>query len=225
MKPVLKAANLHKKYTAPLPVNILMGVDLEVYNGETIAILGRSGEGKSTLLQVLGTLEPPTDGALAIAGLNVSSFNKSKLRSRHIGFIFQSFHLLEDFTVRENVLMPASIARRATGEGSSAAKQAAELLQLVGLSHRADHLAKLLSGGEKQRTAIARALLNNPDLILADEPTGNLDRKTADDIHKLLIGYVKERGNSLIVVTHNEEFAALCDKRYYLSQGKLEPLA
>lgn len=224
MGSILKAAKLKKNFNTPTPFTIFNDVDLEIHHGETIAILGRSGSGKSTLLHVLGTLEQASEGSLAIAGMPVGYFNKSILRSRHIGFIFQSFHLLDDFTVKENVMMPARILRRSIAKGSHADKQADELLRAVGLSERADFQTKYLSGGEKQRTAIARGLMNNPDLILADEPTGNLDRATAEGIHHLLINFVKERGHSMIVVTHNEDFAALCSKRYLLSDGHLSQL-
>lgn len=222
---ILKATQLKKNFNNPSPFTIFQGIDLEVHHGETIAILGRSGSGKSTLLHVLGTLESPSQGNLSIAGMPVGSFNKSLIRSKHIGFIFQSFHLLDDFTVKENVMMPARVMRRSIAHGSHADKQADELLKIVGLSDRANFPTKFLSGGEKQRTAIARGLMNNPDIILADEPTGNLDRTTANGIHQLLIDFVKERGHSMIVVTHNDDFAALCSKRYQLVDGNLIQLA
>jgi lipoprotein-releasing system ATP-binding protein len=203
-------------------IPILKGLNLEVSCGETVAIMGRSGEGKSTLLHILGTLESPSRGSLSIAGQPVSSHNKNLIRNRHIGFVFQAFNLLEDFTALENILMPARIGRLSASPGSATYKHAMDLLQRVGISHRAHFLVKLLSGGERQRVAIARALCNNPDIILADEPTGNLDSRTAEGIHDLLLDFVRSSGKALVVVTHNEELASLCDKRYFLHNGCLE---
>ncbi len=220
MKPILKATGITKTYHTPVTLNVLKGVDLEVNEGESIAIVGRSGEGKSTLMQILGTLESPCSGKIIISGSDAST-NRSKIRNQCIGYIYQAFHLLEDFTVLDNVLMPAKIARQPTRPGSSAHRRAEKLLQDVGLSERARHLAKQLSGGERQRVAIARALCNNPPILLADEPTGNLDNTTASDIHTLLLTLVKEHGKTLIVVTHDKNLASLCDKRYFLTQGHL----
>lgn len=222
-KLAIQARDLHKSFKdngAVVPV--LQGVNLEVHCGETVAIMGRSGEGKSTLLHILGTLEDSTKGYLSIAGHSVGSFNRNFIRNRHIGFVFQAFHLLEDFSVMDNILMPARIGRRSVSAESPSHKNAMELLEKVGIGHRAHFLVKLLSGGERQRVAIARALCNNPDIILADEPTGNLDGNTADGIHDLLLDFVHTTGKALVVVTHNEELAALCDKRYFLHNGRLE---
>lgn len=219
--PILQARRLKKSFYSPNKVEILKGVDLTVGKGETIAIMGRSGEGKSTLLQILGTLETPCSGNLEITGQLVKNRNKSGIRNRHIAFIFQSFHLLEDYTALDNVLMPAKIARRSTGKGSEAYKHGLSLLERVGLSHRAHFASKYLSGGEKQRVAIARALCNDPQLILADEPSGNLDYQTSLMIHSLLLEFCKEKDRSLIVVTHNSQLADLCDKRYFLKEGVL----
>lgn len=218
---VLKAQNLHKKFIHPTAHTVLKGVSLELFKGTSTAIMGRSGEGKSTLLNILGTLEPPNEGELFIGGQKVSFFNTSAIRRKHIGFVFQSFHLLEDFTVLENILMPARIARTPIHSGSEAHAQALSLLEKVGLSERAHFTTKLLSGGEKQRVALARALCNNPDIIFADEPTGNLDRFTAQGIHDLLIHFVKEQGKTLVVVTHNDELAEVCDQRFQLAEGHL----
>lgn len=217
----LKAKDVHKTFSGPAQVSILRGVNIEVARGETVAIMGRSGEGKSTLLHILGTLETPSQGSLQIAGHLVSSANKSMIRNRHIGFIFQSFHLLEDFSVLENVLMPARIARKSISSNSEQREKARLLLNQVGLENRHHFLTKLLSGGEKQRVSIARALCNDPDLILADEPTGNLDRVTAQGIHELLIQSTRDQKKTMIVVTHNEELALLCDRRYILRDGLL----
>jgi len=218
---VLQAKNLHKSFYNPTRIDILRGVSFELCRGEAVAIMGRSGEGKSTLLQILGALDSPCQGELSIGGKTVNRSNTSEIRNRHLGFIFQSFHLLEDYTALENVLMPARIARKSIRGGSQAYVHAVSLLELVGLGPRQHHFGKQLSGGEKQRVAIARAFCNDPDLILADEPSGNLDRKTAGGIHDLLIQSVKERKKSLIVVTHDSELAALCDRTYYLKDGAL----
>ena len=215
MKPVLKAIQLQKSFYNPKQIKILSGLDLLVHPGESVAITGRSGEGKSTLLQILGTLEDPCHGRLEIMGQQVGFFNKSRLRNRHIAFIFQSFHLLEDYTAIENVLMPAKIARKAASKSHGM-----NLLAKVGLADRAEFPTKLLSGGEKQRVAIARALCNDPDLIFADEPSGNLDRETATLIHDLLIDFSRA-GKAVVIVTHNEDLANLCQTRYQLSQGRL----
>lgn len=219
---LLKAEDIHKSFYSPVKVPILKGIDLSVEAGETVAIMGRSGEGKSTLLQVLGTLDSPCSGKLEIAGLNVNNFNKSKIRNKHIAFIFQSFHLLEDYTALENVLMPASIARQNISKGSIAYKRGCELLEMVGLSARANFNTKLLSGGEKQRVAIARALCNDPDLILADEPSGNLDKQTSVSIHSLLLNFVAHGNKALIVVTHDPSLASMCQTQYHLHGGRLE---
>jgi len=221
-KPVmLRARNIQKSFYTPSCLQILSGVDLAVHQGESVAIMGRSGEGKSTLLQILGTLEIPCSGELEIDGEAVSSFNKSRIRNRKLGFVFQSFHLLEDYTALENVLMPAKIARISCAPNSTAYQRACHLLEHVGLEGRLHFSTKLLSGGEKQRVAIARALCNDPDIILADEPSGNLDRQTSRHIHSLLLNFVKEHNKTLIVVTHDQELAELCSQRYRLCEGRL----
>lgn len=219
---ILEATAIKKSFFVPQRVPVLKKVDLDVYPGDTIAITGRSGQGKSTLLQILGTLEPPCDGELKIASHAVSRFNKSALRRNHLAFIFQSFHLLEDYTALENVLMPAKIARESVSKGSAAYKRCLELLERVGLSNRAHFHTKLLSGGEKQRVAIARALCNDPSVIFADEPSGNLDLETSAAIHELLIEFVTSSHKALIVVTHNPELAAMCKSHYELHDGVLE---
>lgn len=218
---VLKASKLRKSFYHPVAVPVLKGVDLTVSRGEVIAITGRSGEGKTTLLQLLGTLEDPCSGELEIVGKPVKNFNKSLIRNKHIAFVFQSFHLLEDYTAIENVLMPACIARQNVSRGSVAYKNALELLESVQLADRAHFHTKLLSGGEKQRVAIARAMCNNPDLILADEPSGNLDKQTATTIHALILDAAHVKNKGVIIVTHDQELAALCDKHYVLQDGLL----
>jgi len=218
---VLSAARISKSFKSPIDVTILKNITLEIKAGETVAITGKSGEGKTTLLHILGTLEPPTEGTLEICGLRADASNWSQLRNQKIGFIFQAYNLLEDYTVLENILMPAKIANQDTRPGSESHRRALELLAEVGLSHRADFPAKLLSGGEKQRAAIARAFLNDPALILADEPSGNLDHAHSTIIYNLLLGAAQKRGKALIVVTHDRELAALCQKAYSLMDGEL----
>jgi lipoprotein-releasing system ATP-binding protein len=218
---ILSGRNIKKTYKGPTPVDVLTGVNLEVPSGKAIAIMGKSGSGKSTLLHILGTLEKSCSGTLTICGASTESTPLPILRNRHIGFVFQSCHLLDDTTVLENVLMPAKIARQPTHVGSPAYTRAISLLEAVGLKERTQFLAKLLSGGEKQRAALARALCNDPEIILADEPTGNLDHAHSLAIHQLLIDLTKKRGKSLIVVTHDDELAALCDEVYILKSGIL----
>ena len=224
MEPILKARKIYKTYKEPIEIQLLKGLDLEVNPGESVAIMGLSGQGKSTLLQILGTLEPPTSGEILICGQQVSYFNVDKIRSQKIAFVFQSYHLMEDYSVIENVLMPARIARKNTAEGNEAHTNALKLLRLVGLEDRAHQSAKLLSGGEKQRVAIARALCNDPDLILADEPSGNLDSVTSERIHELLLGFAKKAGKAMVIVTHNKDLASLCNKCFTLENGVLQPL-
>lgn len=219
---VLQAKELTKVFEHPVPTQILKGLSLCVDRGETVAIMGTSGEGKTTLLHILGTLESASSGEISIAGRPLSQNKRSELLNRHIGFIFQSFHLLEDYTVIENVLMPARIGRRATGPGSEAYQRAQALLEEVGLTHRLEHMTKLLSGGEKQRVAIARALCNDPDLILADEPTGNLDHENSAKIADLLFSVVqRDPRKAMVIVTHDPKLAANCDRTLILRDGKL----
>ena len=221
MKSVLRARQITKRFLTPAPVEVLKGIDLEVDCGESIAIVGKSGEGKSTLLHILGTLEKPCSGTLEICGQNTADASLPYLRNQHIGFIFQSYHLLEDDTVLDNVLMPVKIARQSTHQGSTAYQRALSLLEMVGLESRAHFSAKLLSGGEKQRVAIARALCNDPELILADEPSGNLDHAHSQEVHSLLIDLARDFNKSLIVVTHDKEFSSLCNKTLLLKDGNL----
>jgi lipoprotein-releasing system ATP-binding protein len=213
---ILVAKNLKKTYRIPQPVEVLSDISLSLERGASIAICGRSGEGKTTLLHILGTLESPDSGVLEIEGTLSTRSHAPSLRRRSIGFVFQSFHLLEDFTALENVLMPAKILRRFASR-----KEGLELLASVGLAHRADFPAKLLSGGERQRVAIARALCNDPSLILADEPSGNLDAGNALAVGDLLLSLVRERNKSLILATHDTRLASLCQTTYHLAAGKL----
>lgn len=218
---LLEAQNIAKAFYYPKKVSILTDISLQLMAGESIAIIGRSGEGKSTLLQILGTLEEPCKGSLMIEGNKVSSSNKAQVRNEKIGFVFQSFHLLEDYTALENVLMPAKIARKATHKGSAAEARAWHLLEKVGLADRAHFHTKFLSGGEKQRVALARAMCNDPSLILADEPSGNLDRQTAQMIHDILLQFGQSPGKGLLLVTHDRELASQCSRQYELRNGVL----
>ncbi len=216
---ILVAKNIVKTFHDPVTVEVLKGISLEVKAGESIAIMGASGEGKSTLLRILGTLEKPTSGSVKLLQQDIRNVNT--FRNQHIGFVYQSFHLLEDYTIMENVLMPARIGRLCTKIGSKAYKRAEELLNFVGLSHRKEFYAKLLSGGEKQRAAIARALCMQPEILFADEPSGNLDHQSSNMIYDLLLSCVKNEGRTLITVTHDPKLAALCDRTYVIQGGLL----
>lgn len=219
--PLLEAQSITKAFYHPKMVSILKEISLRVTPGESVAIVGRSGEGKSTLLQILGTLEESCEGSLYIEGEKITSANRARVRNKKIGFVFQSFHLLEDYTALENVLMPARIARQPTGTGSLAERRALALLEKVGLADRAYFHTKLLSGGEKQRVALARAMCNDPSLILADEPSGNLDSHTAQLIHDILISFAQHPTKALLLVTHDRELAGLCSRQYELRNGIL----
>lgn len=224
-KPILlKVTGVRKKFIYPKEVEILKGIDLEVRAGESVAITGLSGQGKSTLMQILGTLEPACSGTIEIAGTVVNRFSINSIRNQTIAFVFQSFHLLDDETALGNVLMPAKIAREPTGSGSAAEKRALMLLEKVGLSEREHFQTKLLSGGEKQRVAIARAFMNDPTVLFADEPSGNLDSTNSNLIHSLLIEFSKLPGKALVVVTHNDELAKMCSSNYTLQNGLLAAL-
>lgn len=220
--PILEAKDLHKAFRSFTYVEVLKGVNLTVSAGETVAIVGRSGEGKSTLLHILGTLEKPTKGTLTITGHSVNFSNTSQLRNQHIGFVYQAFHLLEDYSVIDNILLPAKIARQPVGKGSVASELAHQLLEKVGLSDRINFNTKLLSGGERQRVAIARALINDPDLILADEPSGNLDLESAQIIHDLLFDLAKNQGKAVVIVTHSADLASQCSRKLGLKAGGIQ---
>lgn len=218
---ILEAKDLYKSFHHPSPLHVLRGLSLQVQAGEKVAIMGKSGEGKSTLLHILGSLEKATSGTIALCGNEYHTSDLAELRCGRIGFVFQSFNLLEEYTALENVLMPAKIARKNISKGSPAHTRALSLLEWVGLSSRAHFPAKLLSGGEKQRTAIARALMNDPSLLLADEPSGNLDSSTSQAIYDLLLSCTEKQGKALIVVTHDPALAALCDRTLILKDGVL----
>lgn len=197
-------------------ITILNGIDLCLKQGESTAIIGKSGSGKSTLLHIAGGLDAPSAGQVLCNGVDFASLDdkkRSELRNLHIGFIFQANLLLEDFNALENVMAPAMIAGKSLKECKP---RALELLQKLGLSDRLLHLPSQLSGGEKQRVAICRALMNEPEVIMADEPTGALDEENAQEVEKLLLDLVKEEGRSLLLVTHNQDFAFQCDNVYLL---------
>lgn len=219
--PLLQAKLITKTFAYPSKIELLKGISLDLHSGESIAIMGSSGVGKSSLLHILGTLEESTSGTLIICGKEVAKTPLSYLRNQHIGFIFQAFNLLEDHTALQNILMPALIAKKDTRKGSKAYERSFELLEKVGMIDRAHFPAKLLSGGEKQRIAIARALLNDPEILLADEPSGSLDDSTSGKIHELLYQCVQDFNKALIVVTHDPDLAKLCHKTFHLQDGKL----
>ena len=200
-------------------LEVLKGVDFEVQAGEVVAIVGASGAGKSTLLQILGTLLSPDEGTLEIDGTDVLHLGEKALaafRNRRIGFVFQAHHLLPEFTALENVMIPALIGGESTAE---ARKRALELLQTVGLAERTGHKPSELSGGEQQRVAIARALVNRPAILFADEPTGNLDTRTKEEIHRLFFDLRKKMNQTIVIVTHDAGLAALCDRTCTLRDG------
>src|SRR3954464_2974794 len=214
-----------KEYPTPAePLRILSGISFELRRGENLAILGPSGSGKSTLLSIIGTLEPPTSGTVRLGGIDPFSLNEAELaafRRDNIGFVFQEHHLLPQCTVFENVLVPFLADGSANEEDQ---RRATDLLKRVGLAERLTHRPAELSGGERQRVAIARALVREPLLLLADEPTGNLDRSTAASIANLLLELQKERNTILIIVTHSEALAASLQRRVELDSGRLVPV-
>lgn len=210
------AENLSKSFGN---LQALKGVSLSISKGEVISVVGASGAGKSTLLQILGTLSTPDTGSLIIDGQEVLHMNASKLsafRNRRIGFVFQSHRLLPEFTALENVMIPSLIAGLSNKESASRAKA---LLSEVGLSDRMDHKPSELSGGEAQRVAIARALVNNPAVLFADEPSGNLDSATKQDIHRIFFEMREKHGQTIVIVTHDETLADMCDRKLVMSDG------
>lgn len=220
--PDLIVDHVAKQYpTRAEPLRVLSDISLELSAGENLAVLGPSGSGKSTLLYVIGTLDPPTSGSVAIGGQDPYALNEpdlARFRNQHVGFVFQEHHLLPQLSVLENVLIPAL----AEGQVTEALEQRArDLLQRVGLDSRLDHRPAELSGGERGRVAVARALITNPKLILADEPTGNLDRTTALSVARLLLKLQQEENTMLIVVTHSTDLADLLQRRVQLDNGTL----
>ena len=220
-KVLLKISDIKKSYeiTKNNSLNVLKGVNLEIYKSEIAAIVGKSGAGKSTLLHIVGTLDKPDSGDIIFEGQSIFTQNQKQIaafRSKQIGFIFQFHHLLPEFTVLENVLIANMIA------GGKDEERAMELLRVVGIDHRAKHKPSEISGGEAQRAAIARALINSPQIILADEPTGNLDTENADAVIELIFDLRKKLGQTFVIVTHNEEFASKCDRIINIVDGKIQ---
>ena len=214
----LEAENISKYYSHPQRVDVLKNISLSVKPAESIAIMGSSGEGKTTLLSILGLLERPDEGVIKLDSADVNFGNAAKLRNEKIGFIFQDYNLLEDFTVLDNIIFPARVGRKNL---KTSTKRAEKYIELVGLGHRKGFQAKFLSGGEKQRASIARAFCNDPDVILADEPSGNLDHANSKIIQELLLSITKKEQKSLIIATHDLKLANMCDKIFELKDGFL----
>jgi len=213
---MVQAQNIHKSFQE---LHVLKGVNLHIQQGEVVSIVGASGAGKTTLLQLLGTLERPDSGTLRIGDTQTSSLNDrdlARFRNAHIGFVFQFHHLLPEFTALENVMMPGMIAGVDKQEGI---QRATDLLGTLGLSQRHEHRPAELSGGEQQRVAVARALFNDPDVIFADEPSGNLDSANAEMLHQLFFDLRDQLGQTFVIVTHNEELAAMADRKLVMADG------
>ncbi len=222
-EPVVELRNLTRSFQqGGVTIDVLRGVDLTVGHGEIVALLGPSGSGKSTMLQAVGLLEGGFGGSITIAGTEASklpSDGRTELRRNHLGFVYQFHHLLPDFNAAENVVLPQLVAGKSRGEAQARAN---ELLTALGLEHRHDHRPSQLSGGEQQRVAVARALANRPQLVLADEPTGNLDEQTADRVLAQFLELVRGEGSAAVVATHNERLASKMDRVVRLHEGVLE---
>ncbi|KAA3624403.1 MAG: ABC transporter ATP-binding protein [Flavobacterium sp.] len=215
---MIEARNIHKYYDN---LHVLKGVDISIAAGEIVSIVGASGAGKTTLLQILGTLDKANEGTLNINNTNISSLSRkelAKFRNSSLGFIFQFHQLLPEFSALENVCIPAFIKKTPKAEAS---RRAWELLEFLGLKDRGHHKPNELSGGEQQRVAVARALINNPQIILADEPSGNLDTESAENLHNLFFKLRDEFGQTFVIVTHNEELAAMADRKFVMQDGKI----
>jgi len=216
---MLQAKDIHKHYGI---VPVLKGVDLEIQKSEIVSIVGPSGSGKSTLLHILGTLDKPDRGRVLLHKTNITGLQGRSLaafRNKHIGFIFQFHHLLPEFSALENVCIPGWLS--AAGK-TQVRNRATELLTMLGLQDRLDHKPNQLSGGEQQRVAVARALINNPDIVFADEPTGNLDTATARELHQLFFDLRKQFQQTFLIVTHNEELAHLSDRTLVMKDGRMD---
>jgi len=219
LRNMLTAKNIQKYYGG---LWVLKGVDMHIAKGEIASIVGPSGSGKSTLLHILGTLDKPAQGTIQINGQTVKFTNDQQLaafRNRHIGFVFQFHHLLPEFNALENVCIPGWIAGRRKKEVQ---KRGEELLQLLGLGSRLSNKPQQLSGGEQQRVAVARSLINNPDIVFADEPTGNLDSANAKELHQLFFDLRKQFNQTFLIVTHNEELAAMSDRTLHMMDGRIQ---
>ena len=216
---MIQAKGIEKSFGA---LKVLKGIDFSVSKAEVVSIMGASGAGKSTLLQILGTLSSPDQGSLAIDGVDVLSLSGKALagfRNKRLGFVFQFHHLLPEFTALENVMIPAFIAGRSRKEAQA---EASVLLKELGLAERLNHKPSELSGGEQQRVAIARALINRPAVLFADEPSGNLDSKTKDELHRLFFDLRDKFGQTIVIVTHDPELAEMCDRSLYMIDGQFE---
>ncbi len=218
---MIKAEGIYKSYGQ---LNVLKGIDLEIEKGQIVSIVGASGAGKSTLLHIMGTLDKADKGRVFINNIEVNLLNDKKLsefRNKHIGFVFQFHHLLPEFTALENICIPAFIAKIKKNE---AVEKAYEILDFLGLRDRAEHKPGELSGGEQQRIAVARALINRPDVIFADEPSGNLDSANAKELHKLFFDLRQQFNQTFVVVTHNEELANMADRKISMKDGNIIPI-
>ncbi len=215
---MLQARGIHKSYGN---LHILKGVDLELSKGEIVTIVGASGAGKSTLLHIIGTLDSPDRGSVMLNNVEVNKLSPKKLsafRNEHIGFIFQFHHLLPEFTALENICLPAFIAKKGRKEAET---RAFHLLELLNLNNRAEHKPAELSGGEQQRVAVARAMINNPSIIMADEPSGNLDSANAESLHQLFVKLRDNMGQTFVIVTHNESLANLANRKVLMKDGQI----